>query len=197
LIYADPRNVTFVAGGKYTTYRRMAEHTVEVALQNFTIEEQVRFKNNNTETALNPLATPDKFNEAHRQIKSWAKQSGWSEEAVRILVDRHGFEASDVLEHMSSINAATEAERLWGAELRHAVRYTMCTDLISFYVRRAPLFLSFKDHGLSLVLALGRVMQEELGWSDSQRQAQERSVQEYVQKELGWKQAFGINSASF
>ena len=197
LIYADPRNVTFVAGGKYTTYRRMAEQTVEVALENFSVEEQVRFQRNNTQVALNPFATPDRFNEAHRQVKNWAKEFGWSEEAIRVLVDRHGGEATEVLSLMSPEHASSEAERLWTAEARHAVRHTMCMGMIDFYVRRAPLFLSYRDHGLRLLRAISGVMQDELGWSDSERQAQERSVYDHVQKELGWKQAFGITAASF
>ena len=37
LIYSDPQNITFVAGGKYTTYRHMAEQTVKAALTNLVV----------------------------------------------------------------------------------------------------------------------------------------------------------------
>ena len=42
VIINDPRNVTFLSGGKYTTYRQMAEDTVEAVLNKLQYtEEQV------------------------------------------------------------------------------------------------------------------------------------------------------------
>lgn len=196
LIYADPRNITFVAGGKYTTYRRMAEQAVETALENFSTEDQVRFRLNETKSALNPKATVDKFQEAHRLIGAWATDLGWSEAAIRIAVERHGFEAPDILSGASGF-AGPELTRLWCAEAKHAVSQTMCSGAVDFYVRRAPLFLSFRDHGLSLLPAITRVMQHELGWSDSRRQEQENAVLAYVHKELAWKQDFQISASNF
>ena len=41
-IWTDPRGITFVSGGKYTTYRNMAEQTVMEVLRHFSIEERVQ-----------------------------------------------------------------------------------------------------------------------------------------------------------
>ncbi|MCM2281025.1 MAG: glycerol-3-phosphate dehydrogenase/oxidase [Bdellovibrionaceae bacterium] len=196
LIYSDPRNITFVAGGKYTTYRRMAEQTVQQALENFSTEDQVRFRLNDTKRALHPLVTVDHLERARREVGNWAREFGCAEKIVQTIVERHGFEAPEILSGLPAVGASDGA-RLWCAEARHAVAHTMCMGLIDFYVRRAPLFLSFRDHGLSLMPAIAREMQKALNWSDSQCQVQQDALVAYVRKELAWKQEFQINASNF
>ncbi|MBO9668393.1 MAG: glycerol-3-phosphate dehydrogenase/oxidase, partial [Bdellovibrio sp.] len=52
-IISDPRGVTFVAGGKYTTYRLMCQQTVSKALEHFDLEDRVRFAKKDTSVPLN------------------------------------------------------------------------------------------------------------------------------------------------
>lgn len=195
VIIKDPRNVTFVAGGKYTTYRLMAEHTVEAALDSFTLEQRVKFARNETQTPLNPLATMDLMEESRREAGRWSSEFGLDRERIEWLVERHGAEALKLLEKDRN-SISTGEEKLWSIEARHAIHETMCFDLIDFYVRRSPLFLARRDHGLSLIALLSRVFSEELGWSDSKRHEQAAALQAYVRNELVWKQKFGISSSS-
>lgn len=59
VILHTQRNVTFVAGGKYTTYRRMARDIVEVVLkEEFSLEERVKYARNQTREVINPIITP-------------------------------------------------------------------------------------------------------------------------------------------
>ncbi len=196
LIYADPRNVTFVAGGKYTTYRRMAEQAVAAALENFPVEDQVRFRLSETKSPLNPAASPEKFADARRRAGQWASELGWGGQAVLTAVERHGGEAHGILAAEKG-PGDSEAARLWCAEARHAVAHTMCSGAVDFYVRRTPLFLSRRDHGVSFLPAIAHALQAELGWSDSQRREQEESVRAYIRKELAWKQDFQISAPNF
>lgn len=200
VIIDDPRNVTFVAGGKYTTYRRMAAQTVESALKNFSMEDQVKFGKNNTKIALNEKATPEKMEEAERSTEKWARQFHLSKEASEFLAGRHGLEALDLLEkshaaHQMGAQHSSD-EILWTAESHHAIYQTMCLGLVDFYVRRSPLFLARADHGLPLIALISRVFAKELGWSDSKRQAETAAVQSFIRNELAWKQAFEITDAS-
>ncbi|HVK61139.1 MAG TPA: glycerol-3-phosphate dehydrogenase/oxidase [Bdellovibrionales bacterium] len=194
VIIRDPRNVTFVAGGKYTTYRRMAEHTVDTALLNFTSEEQVRFSRSNTKVPLNPLATIAKMDESRLSVEDWSREFRMPESAVDLLVDRHGGEAVKLLENEAtgSHKPATVDERIWEIEARHAIHQTMCFGLIDFYVRRSPLFLARKDHGLSLIAHLSRVFADEFSWSDSRRQEEAARLQAYIRHELSWREAFDL-----
>ena len=69
IIIEDPRNITFVAGGKYTTYRLMGQQTVETALKNFSLEERMKFSQNNTKVPLNSLASPSNLERARAMIQ--------------------------------------------------------------------------------------------------------------------------------
>ena len=53
-ILTDPRGLTVVMGGKYTTYRLIAEQAVKSALTLFSFEDNVRFNRNYTVEPLNP-----------------------------------------------------------------------------------------------------------------------------------------------
>lgn len=198
VIINDPRNITFVAGGKYTTYRRMAEHTVEEALKNFSIDDQVRFGRGDTKKALNPLATIESMEESRRSAAEWSKAYGIDRDAMDILIDRHGGEAIKVMneaQHVASYTQSNE-DKVWAFEAVHAIRHTMCRGLIDFYVRRAPLFLSRPDHGLGLLALISKVFAKELAWSDSKRHEESAALQAYVRHELEWKLKFGISPAS-
>ena len=198
VIINDPRGVTFVAGGKYTTYRLMAEQTIEHALESFTIDEQVKFGRNDTKRALNPLATLELMDESRRMAGDWAAEFGLDTSSINTLIDRHGSEAHPILERgrKASALASSSMDKVWAAEAVHAVRHTMCRGLIDFYVRRSPLFLARADHGLPLIALIARIFALELGWSDARRHEETAALQNYVRHELEWKLRFGINSAS-
>lgn len=199
MIYRDPRNVTFVAGGKYTTYRLMAQQTVETALEAFSIDDQVRFGKPDTKNPLNPLATNASIEECLRSSGEWSREFGLSEEAIVALIGRHAAEAYTMLKdagRMPMPIGEGSMERMWAVEARHAIHYTMCLDLIDFYARRTPLFLARPDHGLIHIAQLSRVFAHELGWSDSRRQEEAARLQSYMRHELAWKQRIGISSSS-
>jgi glycerol-3-phosphate dehydrogenase len=191
LIVRDSRNITFVAGGKYTTYRRMAEQTVEAALESksYTLNDQIRFARNATKVPLNNLATVEKLNEASLFVDEWARESGLAKQDVELLINRHGWEAFHLLN--SKLIGTTSQEKLWGAEANHAIKSTMCMHLVDFYMRRAPLFLSRPDHGLGMLEHLSHVFanSSELGWSETERRQEVALVQAMVKHELLWQNA--------
>lgn len=200
LIFRDPRNVTFVAGGKYTTYRLMAEQAVETALEAFELEDQVRFGRSDTKKPLSELATIEGIEACMRLRRELAKQFQLSVDAVEQLVARHGAEAMVMMEIVRNFPTHTgesSIEKMWMIEAVHAIRETMCLDLIDFYARRTPLFLARPDHGLSYVAQLSRVFAVELGWNDNRRQEEAARLQTYIRHELNWKKQFGINPSFF
>ncbi len=198
LIIEDPQNVTFVAGGKYTTYRRMAEQTVQAALKTFSLEDQVRFRNPQTKTPLNPQATVEKLEQIEYQIAEIAHGEGISKNVAEILFFRNGEEAYDILKKYRNpgffqkrldLNSDVQLDKLllWSLEAKHAIHQCMCFHLTDFYTRRTPLFLSHVDHGLSLLPTISKIFAEELGWN-SQKTADEcRELQAFIRRELAWK----------
>jgi glycerol-3-phosphate dehydrogenase len=199
VIIRDPHNVTFVAGGKYTTYRRMAEQTVSAALESFSVEDQVRFGRNDTKRPLNEEATVTTMDESLRFVRHWAREFDIDESVVEVLVGRHAREALSILEDGRNVpknSGETADERLWNLEARHAIRNTMCMSLIDFYMRRTPLFLSRADHGLVHIEHIAKIFAHELNWSDSRRQEQTAALKAHINHELQWKLKFGLSASS-
>ena len=189
IILPDPRNVTFVAGGKYTTYRLMAAQTVQAALQFFDLPDRIKFSRNDTKRAINELATVAEIESANRQIDEYANAYAVTPALVQRLVERHGAEAVVILqESQDLIQTYRQSSELvmWACEARHAVHETACFHLLDFYTRRSPLILAQKDHGTRLLEPLSRVFAAELGWSDSRRQEEVASVVRYLQHEFRW-----------
>lgn len=183
IIIPDPRNITFVAGGKYTTYRHMAEQTVETALKNFSLEERVKFGRNNTKTYLNPAASASNLERANRMIQRWSEETTFSESEIGFLVDRHGMETETWL-HYASKN---QIQNIWELEAAFAIQQTMCLHLDDFYLRRVPLFLMRRDHGLSEGETLAQYFAQSLGWNESEKAKNLELVTRHIKHELSWK----------
>lgn len=186
LIYNDERNMTFVAGGKYTTYRRMALDTVESTLDFFDVNDRVRFGRPQTQRPLNALASVDRLATARRGVDRYVDQTGLSRDVVRLLVERHAFEIEHLWQYDPGPSFSSE-ERMWTIEAKHAIRDTMCDSLVDFYARRVPLVLARADHGLPFLARISRAFQEEIGWSDQERANQSQKLQEYLKREFAWR----------
>ncbi len=103
VIICDPRNMTFVAGGKYTTYRLMAEQAIQKILKNyFSKEEQKRYAKNKTHVPINPKVTPETFLKAQQSVTEIKKNTHFDIQTIQILVDRHGNEAVDLIREFYS-----------------------------------------------------------------------------------------------
>ncbi len=184
-ILNDNRNVTFVMGGKYTTYRLIAEQVVNSILSYFTVEEQSRWLRSRTLEPLQPLITLENYSQAGRTAEIIKKDFGWSEEESQLLAGRHGAEALAILNRCPA-DVATGPSRVWRAEAWHAIHETLCGSVADFFLRRVPLFLSRADHGDFLYDDVVEVFQKELGFSDQEMRAQLDQLERHRRRELGW-----------
>lgn len=185
-----PLGVSFVAGGKYTTYRHMAEQAVEGVLNLWGLEEQMKYKNSQTLEPLNPKCSPELYTRALRSAQRPEAWTGeWSLRTRSLLAERHGMEAFDLLHQYSGeiSRSASEELRYLELELLHAIHQTMCLNLSDFYFRRVPLFLAKSDHGLSFLEPLSQLMGQILGWSEEERGHQVNALQKQIRQELSWR----------
>jgi glycerol-3-phosphate dehydrogenase len=183
-----------VAGGKYTTYRAMSEETVEKALKTFSIEERVPYLRSNTFEALNPKATTQSPFVCESQKRRWAQHYEIPLKVVEKLISRHAEEVEDILEKFSrkalskwGSSPQNETELYYDLECRHAIETAMCFNLVDFYLRRVPIFLSLPDHGMSQLDHLAKIFQERFNWSDSELKSQKKRLENHMEKELSWR----------
>lgn len=186
-IISDPRGVTFLMGGKYTTYRLMAQQTVDVVLKHFSKEERKNLRKVNTATPLNSKVNPQSFQEAMSRIHELENKTGLTHLQCKMLVERHGLEAWDIVEY-------GPYKYIWEYEAAHAVRHTYCARLVDFYTRRVPLFLSKKDHGFKFLNRIGKVFKEYYDWDQERLDQEFKLLFEHYSIESEWKGLTGTIS---
>src|SRR5690606_2707344 len=116
-IISDDRGVTFLMGGKYTTYRIMAQQTVDAVLKHFSKEERQSLKKADTTSFLNPKVTPQSFALALSKIKEIEDKTKLTHLQAKMLVERHGMEAWDIAQY-------GPFKYVWEYEAAHALRHT-------------------------------------------------------------------------
>ena len=187
-LFTHGPNLNFVAGGKYTTYRRISEEVVDRILRRMNFERAMGFGVCRTSQALNPKLTPSLYERIQHQIPEIAGKYSCHEKTVETLVKRHGEEALWIIEKIKSLwKNSPPHQALWMGEAAFAIRETMCLNLVDFYWRRTPLFLSFRDHGLQFISSISKVFSDYYGWDRDELKQQQNRLQEQIQKELAWK----------
>lgn len=173
-ILSDARGFTFVAGGKYTTYRLISEQVVDRIIKDWSIEKKLSLKACKTSEALNNFVTTDALQRAQQVLEIGDTKLQW-------LVDRYGEEAFEIS------NTFGQQNSIWQLEAYQAIYKTMCFHLVDFYSLRVPLVLAYEDHGLSLLNEISEVFKTELHWSSQEEEKQKENVKKYIEKELQWK----------
>jgi len=182
-IWSDEHNLTYVAGGKYTTYRLIAEQAVEHVLKYFSFEDQVRFARSKSTEALNPSVLPEHVYRSEIFAPEVMNQSALSMEAAQLLLQRHGGEAFELVRKFDPKFS------YWQLEAAHAIMSAMCFHLEDFLMRRTPLFLSDPSHGLNVLDEVALVFQNFLGWSPAETENQKKRVHLRIEREMKWKSA--------
>lgn len=184
-IWTVNENVTFVAGGKYTTYRLIAEQAVDHILDKRGLTNS--FSNSKTHSPINPKVTIDKIMRIKGDINEIAERANISPEFVELGIERHGEEVLDFIFYKSSREFKSSEEKYWYLEAVHAIKTTNCFHLVDFYWRRSPLFLSRHDHGLGLLESVAAAFEDILGWSSHLLQNEITKLNQQIKSELSWK----------
>lgn len=187
-IFSHGVNLSFVAGGKYTTYRKISEDAVEHILGKMAASDKRSFGAANTKVAINDQITPSLYEVAKKKRQDWAEKYQLDEQLVGRLIFRHGGEAEVILKKIKeAYSSYSPNESLWMGEAAFAIENTMCLSLVDFYWRRSPLFLATKSHGMKYLKSIAKVFESYYGWTDEESQLQQSKLVEQMQKELTWK----------
>ncbi|KAI9451388.1 DAO-domain-containing protein [Russula earlei] len=184
MIYVSPSGLLTIAGGKWTTYRAMAEETVDEAVRTFGLESRT---------------TNGCVTESVRLVGSDA----WSRNMFICLIQQYGLE-TDIAQHLSNnygdrawsvlslAQPTGENRSLYGvrlapqypfleAEVRYAVRHEYAltaTDVIS---RRLRLSFLNAYAALEALPRIVDIMAEELNWNAARRRQEMASTTRFLQ----------------
>jgi glycerol-3-phosphate dehydrogenase len=159
----------------------MAQEIVDFTLDHLPEERRGQAGPSNTKIPLNPLASIASFQKARALVEQ--KQWPISTAEVKMLVERHGLEFLEIID--SGIRAGYSS--MYEFEALHAIRTTMCLHLDDFYIRRVPLFLANKNHGLEFRDKLIAVFAKELGWTEQQCRDEAGRLEAHMKHEMGWR----------
>jgi glycerol-3-phosphate dehydrogenase len=195
-VFVRDSGVIVIAGGKLTTYRRMAKEAVDrtvewlgdrsdAALEGRTIKK--------CRTKHRPLPgargmEPESIKGVHALATRLASHVGSDgpigARVAEHLAETYGMRASAILERISADAALgrridPDLPYLW-AEIDHAVEVDLARTIEDVLVRRVPLCLRSRDQGLGASVEVAARLAERLRWSPAEKERQLARYHGYV-----------------
>lgn len=184
-----------IAGGKLTTYRRMAAEAVDMCVRMLEMsgfdDDHLESARTHKEPLPGAVGWPD--DDDHDKVAAQVLEaSGGSIEAdtARLLGDTYGMRGLDIAKRCAA-DRERAARLIEGrpevvAQVDWAVEEELACSLCDVLIRRTQVFFRDFDQGLGCAEAVGARMQKLLGWTDEQR---EESIAEYraeVDRSRAW-----------
>jgi glycerol-3-phosphate dehydrogenase len=170
-----------VAGGKYTTYRVMAEDAVDEAVHGLESSQARRVPPSCTHEV--PLVGGEGYDAAWNHRHRWAARYDVHVDRVEHLLQRYGTLAEEVLalldEDPSLRAPLTGAEDYLRAEVVYAVTHEGARHLDDVLTRRTRVSIETFHRGTQSCEEVAQLMAEPLGWSAEQVR---REIEHYEQR---------------
>lgn len=156
-----------IAGGKYTTYRVMAQDTVDTAAHG--LDEKVP----DSVTATVPIVGGAGYKAMWNQRHDLAAGSGLHVARIEHLLQRHGTLVTEVLDLLAQrpelATALPRADDYLEVEIVYAASHEGALHLEDVLARRTRISIESWDRGLEAAPVVARLMGEVLGWDDDTR----------------------------
>lgn len=170
-----------IAGGKYTTYRVMAEDAVNEAINHLRkiVPDSV------TETLA--IVGAEGYSVLMNQIPRLASQYSLSEETIEHLLNRYGSLLDEVLEPI--VKNSTLSERLienlpyLKAEILYAVTHEGARSVDDVLSRRTRIAFEASDQGLSALEDVATLIASSLGWNAADKKSSIKEYRELVERQ--------------
>ncbi|MFX1757986.1 MULTISPECIES: glycerol-3-phosphate dehydrogenase [Rhodococcus] len=163
-----------IAGGKYTTYRVMAEDAVDLAAEDI----PARIASSITEKV--PLVGADGYFALVNQTMHLAEQYGLHPYRVKHLLDRYGSLVEDVLSLAKGrpelLEPLTDAPQYLQVEMVYGAAAEGALHLEDLLARRTRISIEYPHRGLHCAEQTARLVAPVLGWDDA---AVDREVATY------------------
>jgi glycerol-3-phosphate dehydrogenase len=173
-IFESDSGLVSIAGGKLTTYRKMAEELVDLACEKLKARFGVVTRQGSrtaqlalTEAALEPDLEVARLAERHSEFEH---------DVLAHLALSYGSAISNVLA-LAEDDASMRSRIVAGlpyvrAEVPYAIQYEMALDLSDFLIRRTHIIYEDKDQGMECASDVASIMAQYLGWDSVQMSRQ-------------------------
>jgi glycerol-3-phosphate dehydrogenase len=180
-VLESPSGLVSIVGGKLTTYRRMAQDTVDV-LSRRDGSAQLH------PTQSLPLQGSAGWPAAKRDIEGKGAALGLSPQTLSHLGRSYGADAINVLDLVASDASLArllidDLPYIW-AEVLYACRQEMAMTPYDILARRTRITLEDRQRGLGIVDEIASLMAKELGWSPEQQQPMVDAYRDAIEKQI-------------
>jgi len=185
-IFEDATGLITITGGKLTTWRRMAERVVDLAVRRLESIGGVRrqeARRSVTDSIQLAGGTPPRAISEEASLA--ATEFGVDDGMAEHLIDTYGGNYRVVLELIRE-SSDLKSLLIFGlphieAEVIYSARYEMTETLEDFLSHRTRISLIARDHGRSSVKRVARLLARELDWSKAEEQS---AVDEFLRRWL-------------
>lgn len=169
-----------IAGGKWTTYRKMAEDTVNAALKQFRLNPAHK----TCQTEQLPLVGGKDYRETIQQ--ELQQNTAFSANIAAYLQRTYGDQAFQVAELATTDGGKLlcQGHPILEAEVVYAVRHEMAERVIDVLARRTPLALVDQAASRRVISQVAELMASELGWDNTRIEAEVTLVKERLNEAI-------------
>jgi len=171
LITQADSGLVSIIGGKWTTYRKMAEETVDFVISEFDLE------NKKCKTKKLKLLGSEKFN-ADFSIASL------DEDISKHLIHMYGDKAKDVVKCSSKIEKLHPDYSYINAEVIYCIKKEFVKKPMDFLVRRSSLALIDLEAAKDMLDKVLALMKEELSWNQIQTDKERENALDVLNKAI-------------
>ncbi len=174
----SPGGLLTVTGGKWTSYRAMAEHTVDLAVE--TLGDS--HKNRVCQTADYKVAGS---RGDRRQIVGQLRSAGMEEACCDYLYRHYGDRSPAILEIARKEGLKDRIHPGFcalKAEIPYTIRHEYVRRPLDFLARRCNLAMEERTKALEALPAVTELMARELQWSQTRRSAEESEAREALKR---------------
>ena len=166
-----------IAGGKYTTYRVMAEDAVDVAAHD------LRRKTVESPTKEIPILGAEGYKALINRSHLLAQEVDLHQTQVIHLLNRYGSKIIDILDLIKENKSFAKPLRAdlpyLIAEIHYAASHEGAMSVDDVLARRTRLSFETDDHAMSLAEDVAKIISPVLGWSAA---ARKKSIESYIAK---------------
>jgi glycerol-3-phosphate dehydrogenase len=180
-VLQSPSGLVSIVGGKMTSYRRMAQDTVDV------LSRRDGAKPLHPTMSLR-LQGSAGWPKAQRELETRGVSLGLTPQVIQHLINSYGSEASTL---MDLIAGDASLARLLIEDLPYIyaeVQYASCNEMAmtpyDFLARRTSITLVDRQRGLGIVDEVAALMAKEHGWSFEQQQAMVDAYRTDIQSQI-------------